>query len=309
MRALKIQPSEERWSASDGHETRLLRWGKATDPASEKVVIALHGYCEHAGFVDDIAKELGAIGIVTYSIDQRGFGRTLRRGHWGGTERMTQDVIELVKDVRTRHPNAEIIGLGLSMGAAFWLAANGFCQKGNSKIGVDRMVLLSPAVMRPKDATYAGYGFIRLINTIAPDLKIPVSLLFGRIKGFKPYTDVPANGTHANGNGTNGKKLFLTHPRMNSLVGLFELMNIASQAAATLKIQTLVAFGGKDGIMPRSLPARISGGLPKDCGHRVAVYPRSPHILTRGRGAGDITRDVMSWIMDPHAALPSGCHL
>jgi alpha-beta hydrolase superfamily lysophospholipase len=83
-----------------------------------------------------------AHGITTYAYDQRGFGRSPRRGVWGGADLMVEDLRTACALVRRRHPRAILAVAGESMGGAVAIAA--FASQAPPV--ADRLLLFSPAV-------------------------------------------------------------------------------------------------------------------------------------------------------------------
>ena len=59
-------------------------------------------------------------------------------------------------------------------------------------------------------------------------------------------------------------------------------------------------------IQPPTATLRMFDGLPEDAPHTIAVYADGYHMLLRDLQAETVWRDVLSWIGDPSAALPSG---
>jgi alpha-beta hydrolase superfamily lysophospholipase len=106
---------------------------------AERVVIAIHGSSAFSSSMHPLAKALRAEGIGVYVPDIRGHGKTGRHGDIDYAGQLDDDLADLVGVVRTRHPQARIVLLGLSSGGGFALHAA-------AALGdlFDRSVLLAP---------------------------------------------------------------------------------------------------------------------------------------------------------------------
>jgi alpha-beta hydrolase superfamily lysophospholipase len=106
---------------------------------AERAVIAIHGSSGFSSSMHPIAKALRAEGIAVYAPDIRGHGKTGRRGDIDYAGQLDDDLADLAGLVRTRHPQARIVLLGLSSGGGFALHAA-------AALGslFDRAVLLAP---------------------------------------------------------------------------------------------------------------------------------------------------------------------
>jgi pimeloyl-ACP methyl ester carboxylesterase len=103
------------------------------------VVIAIHGSSAFSSSMHPLARALLAEGISVYVPDIRGHGKTGRRGDIDYAGQLDDDLADLLRVVRARHPRAPIVLSGLSSGGGFALHAA-------AALGdlIDRTVLLAP---------------------------------------------------------------------------------------------------------------------------------------------------------------------
>jgi pimeloyl-ACP methyl ester carboxylesterase len=103
------------------------------------IVIAIHGSSAFSSSLHPLGKALLAEGIGAYVPDVRGHGKTGRHGDIDYAGQLDDDLADLSRQVRARHPQAPIVLLGLSAGGGFALHAA-------AALGdrFDRTVLLAP---------------------------------------------------------------------------------------------------------------------------------------------------------------------
>ena len=92
--------------------------------------------------------------------------------------------------------------------------------------------------------------------------------------------------------------------RFDTIRGLVDLMDAAEAAAARMTVPALFLYGGHDQLIPpRSMRAtwRL---LP--AGARRAFYPPGYHLLLRDLERAAPIGDIIAWLADPAAPLPSG---
>jgi alpha-beta hydrolase superfamily lysophospholipase len=82
------------------------------------------------------------------------------------------------------------------------------------------------------------------------------------------------------------------------------LMDAAQAAAPALHAPVLLLYGGKDDLIPPRATAATWRALPP--GARTAFYPGGYHLLLRDKERAVVIGDVIAWITDPEAPLPSG---
>jgi alpha-beta hydrolase superfamily lysophospholipase len=110
----------------EGSRGRVHHESWLPDQTARTVVVLLHGYGEHLGLYDALARRLTAAGHAVHALDCVGHGRSDgERGRIDSWDDYVNDASTLVRIASDRHPGTPTILLGHSGGAvaAFLLAA------------------------------------------------------------------------------------------------------------------------------------------------------------------------------------------
>jgi alpha-beta hydrolase superfamily lysophospholipase len=92
--------------------------------------------------------------------------------------------------------------------------------------------------------------------------------------------------------------------RLDATFGLVELMETAARRIGEVQTPVFYAYGARDYIIPRHAAEVAAARLPP--GARTAFYPHGWHLLDRDLAADVVLGDVLAFIRDPKAPLPSG---
>jgi non-heme chloroperoxidase len=139
-------------AARDGTPLSVHVYNAALAPGEpERVAIAIHGATAMGASMNKLAKALCEAGVTVYAPDIRGHGQSGRRGDINYATQLDDDLADLVAVVRTRHPKAKLILMGLSAGGGYALHA--VATPLGSRF--DRAVLLSP-MLGPRAPTARG---------------------------------------------------------------------------------------------------------------------------------------------------------
>jgi alpha-beta hydrolase superfamily lysophospholipase len=284
-----IQP-DLAFAMPDGTVLPARMWlPPATTPLAG-VILALHGYTDSRDAWELSAPAFAAAGYAVYAPDQRGFGATATRGIWPGIAPLVNDAAALVAQLRARHPGQLVIVMGESMGGA--VAALLAARPGAV---ADATVLLAPAV----------WGWDQLNPELAATLRITVALAPrwapdpARAGGNILASDnIPALIRFGR------DPLTLRIPTISMTEGLVDLMTAAQAAMPGLHGRVLIEAGRRDQIVPPSATAVAWEKLPP--GVRRAFYPHGYHLLLRDMDRALVLADILCWLRDPDAWLPSG---
>lgn len=286
----RFNVAAERFVSFDGAELGLSAWLPPEGQAPSAVIVALHGMNDYANAFYLAGPWFAERGVAFYAYDQRGFGRSPDRGVWGGEQLMTEDLRTAVNVARRRHPNAKIVVLGDSMGSATAMATFGAADPPE----IDRLILASPGV----------WGWSTL-----PDAYALTLWLGAHTFPWRPVS--PPRGVHRTASdnrealrraGRDPNMLWRT--RIDAIYGLINLMERASAGAANLHGDVLFLYGAKDEIIPRASALAAARRLP--AGARTALYADGYHWLVRDLQREVVFGDMLSFVQDPAAPLPSG---
>lgn len=255
------------------------------------VVLALHGINSSAPVFEPVASWLAAQGVAVYAYDVRGFGRSPGRGFWAGQEAMIGDARAALIALRSRYPNTTIAVMGGSLGAAQAVLA--FADAGQPQ--PDRLVLVAPGVMG-WDYLPPGYApLLRAASIATPWLQLGPP---PEMERERPSTNNPATKE-----AFDRDPLRIRETRMDVLAGAVDLMEAASRKLPDVRAPTAFLYGGKDYIIDQRALAEARQRLPS--GARVAMYPEGHHMLLRDLEAPRVWGDILGFLKNPDAPLPS----
>jgi alpha-beta hydrolase superfamily lysophospholipase len=274
--------------AADGTRLPLRRF--APEGAPRGVMLALHGFNDHSGnFLADSIAALTAAGQLVYAYDQRGFGRAPNRGVWPGAETLAEDAATALRLIRARHPGLTLTLMGESMGGAVAILA------AQARPPVDRYVLLAPAIWSRAQMNGVMRGGMWLAARTVPQLR-----LGGGVGGIVASDNPEALRRLSR------DPLVIRNTRVDAVLGLVELMD---QAAPLLPrccgAPTLLLYGAQDSLVPPGPTRAALRQVRPGEGPRVGVHGDGFHLLLAGRGRAVVVEDILAFIDDPAAPLPS----
>jgi alpha-beta hydrolase superfamily lysophospholipase len=283
-------PAALRFRMPDGAVLPARRWLPAPGVALQGVILALHGYTDSRDAWEVPAPAFTAAGYAIYAPDQRGFGDAPDRGGWAGSARMVDDAAELVARLRAKYPGVPVIVLGESMGGAVALLLA--ARPGTH---ADAYVLESPAVWGWDQMDPAVAATLLAADAVAPGWTPDPGRLGENIAASDNYAALERMGRDP---------LTLRRPSVASLRGLVDLMAAAQAASASLHGRVLILDGRRDQLVPAPATAAAWAKLPP--GVRRAFYPNGYHLLLRDHERALVIADILSWLRNPGAWLPSG---
>lgn len=284
----------------DGTRLPMTAWlpDQGSAPrAVRAVIIALHGFNDYRNAFAIPAPAWAARGIAVYAYDQRGFGGAPHRGIWPGVETLTADLRKVTRAIAARHPNTAIYWLGTSMGGAVVMAALAEPETAEGSAAdaaaIAGAILVAPAVWG-RSAMPLGHRVALWLGAHT----LPWLKLSGRGLGITPSDNIEM--LRALGR----DPLVIKETRIDAIYGVVNLMDQALAAAAQITTPLLVLYGANDEIIPKAPTRKMIESFTGP--HRVAVYEHGYHMLLRDLDARVVYDDIVAWIDDPTAPLPSG---
>jgi alpha-beta hydrolase superfamily lysophospholipase len=278
----------DRYVAADGTSLPVTVWPAVPGPP-KAVILGLHGFGDYRKAWEEPAEIWAKAGITTYAYDQRGFGSSPTRGRWPGTQALVDDAKAMAKLLRAQYPDVPLYLAGESMGGAVVLVA---ADRGAE---VDGLILAATA-LRSRDTfgpiATAGLWFVA--HTIPWLPNGPTSI------DFKP-TDNPKALERLQKD-----PMMLRNARLDMGYGLVDLMDDARAAAPRVHLPYLMLHGLGDRIVPQEPVRAAIAVMPPRTDSKLAFYKDGYHLLLRDKEGKKVAVDVMGWIEDHQAALPSG---
>lgn len=254
------------------------------------VVLALHGMNDSRDAWEVPAPDFAAAGVAVLSPDLPGFGTTLTRGLWPGTDELVDDTRAMARQLRARYPHTRLFLMGESMGAATLMVL----ATRPDPPPVDGYVLISPAV----------WGRNEMNPALRAILWAAVHTMPGARVTGQGIVKVTASDNRAALVRLSTDPLTLHATRVDAVEGLVDLMDQAESAAPAFHAPALFLYGGHDELVPARATAATWRKLPK--GPVRAFYPSGYHLLLRDKDRVAPIDDILAWMRDPRAPLPSG---
>ena len=255
------------------------------------ILVALHGFADYSASYNSAAALWAREGIATFAYDQRGFGAAPHVLRWSGTARMVADASEAVAAVRARYPGVPTFLMGESMGGAVAIAAT----TGPTRPNVDGVILVSPAVWE-----HSLLGTIERSTLWVAEMTVP-GLWLSAPPGLHIHPSNNIEMLRALGRDS----LVQKGARADTTAGLMDLMDQAGSEVGQIRLPTLVLFGVHEEVLPHSAVTSFLARLPaRDV--RVALYPNGYHMLLRDLDGDVVAKDVLAWMANRTAPLPSG---
>ena len=273
---------------ADGLRLPLHAWQPVGPPRA--VMLALHGMNEYGrSFAEDAAPWFTNAGVALYAYDQRGFGNTAPRGIWPGHETLAQDAITAAGLIRARHPGLPLFMLGESMGGAVLVLA------GSKARFADGFVLSAPALRGRASLGWPMRWTLDVMVALAPGMALSSNAPL-----FRPTDNLDAWRRWS------GDPKVLKQTRVDAVAGLVDLMDAATAALPRFTAPALVLYGAKDELVPQAPIRAALAQMPRGAAQRVAFYPEGHHMLLRDLGGAAVAGDILAWMGDRAAPLPSG---
>jgi len=283
----------DRFITADGLALPLRVWRPPAGARLRAVVLALHGFNDYSKAFEAPARYWAQHGVATYAYDQRGFGAAPQRGLWAGRGTLAADLRTVAGLLHRRHPGTPLYLLGDSMGGAVVLDAMTRADPPEAA-GV---ILAAPAVWG-RDTMPLGH---RVALWLGAHL-LPWLSVTGRGLGIQASDNIEMLRELGR------DPLVIKETRIDTIHGLVDLMDAGLAAAPRFAAPALLLYGEKDEVVPAAPTLRLWRALPERARarQRLALYPAGWHMLLRDLEAETVWRDVLAWIEDPAAPLPSG---
>ncbi len=276
----------------DGTVLPARVWLPPGPPAA--VILALHGFNDSRDQWALPAPEFTAAGMAVYAPDQRGFGDTAARGSWPGIPALVGDADTMARALIAQYPGTPVYVMGESMGGAIALD---LAASANPP-PVAGTIMLSPAVWGRAEEGLVLAGALWLTDTVAPGYRITAGDVPVRVQASDNREALVALAKDP---------LTIRTTKVSSLTGLVDLMDSAQAAAPHVTGRSFLAYGGHDELVPPDALAVAWAHLPQST--RRALYPNGYHLLMRDLDRDAVIGDVISWIRNPDALLPSGADI
>ena len=283
------QLTDDSISTRDGVALPLRRW--LPDGAPRAVLVALHGFNDYSNAFAEFGAFFADRGVAVLAYDQRGFGAAPEPGIWPGREKLIGDFRDVLTATRAAYPGVPVHALGESMGGGVLMAA-----WAEASYPADSIILVAPAVWGRASMPFYQTAALFMSAYTTPWLRVSGS-------GLKRQPSDNIAMLRALGR----DPLVLKETRVDAVWGLTNLMDDALTSAKVFDAPSLILYGVNDDIIPASATLDMLASLPPP--HRprkVAIYDAGFHMLLRDLKAETSWRDILAWLDNRGADLPSG---
>jgi len=276
--------ADDRLIAADGREITVRRYAAESPRA---IIVAVHGFNDYGNAFHMAGPWFASRGVSLVALDQRGFGETPTRGRWAGTDALAADLASLVTLVHASSPDQPVFLLGVSMGGAVATVASA-----RYDLPIEGVILSGPAFWGWSQLNPVYRATLRAMAYIAPWYHLTG-------EGLRLWPSDNIDMLRA----LSRDPLMIRQTRVDAIYGLVTLMDDAYLSAADMDEPALVLFGDRDEIVPAAPVEAVVRQLPGDV--RFIRYPDGWHMLLRDLQRERVYSDILSWISDPAAPLPS----
>ncbi len=261
----------------DGARLGLQSW--LPEGEARAVIIGVHGMTDYSETFYLAGPWWAEHGVATYAYDQRGFGRSPKRGIWPTEAVMMADLRAFADEIRARHPGKPVLLVGSSMGGAVSIAAMG----SDHPPDVDRVVLASPAVWGWSQMNPFYQAALHVANGFRPGWGLTGESLerwpSDNIEMLRKLSRDP---------------LMIRATRVDAVKGLTDLMEKAWETPVGQQVSTLIMMGEHDEIVPPGVIRKYARQRSPDA--CFVTYPNGWHMLLRDLQAEMVWEDVLEFI-------------
>ncbi len=257
----------------------------------ETVALALHGMNDSRDAFELAGPVLAAAGIAVYAPDQRGFGVATEHGRWPGATALCDDAAVMARLLATRHPDVRLVAIGESMGGAVLMRLAAFQPPPE----ISAYVLAAPAV----------WGRAEMDLLLRSSLWVASQMVPGMVLADGGPVRVRATDNYEALRRLSDDPLTQHDTRVDTLRGLVDLMSDALRGAARFDAPGLFLYGARDELVPKHAMRAAWQALPSGVPETLAYYTHGYHLLLRDLDRAEVLGDILAWLADPKALLPS----
>lgn len=277
----------------DGDQLPYTKWLPKEEP--DIVLIGVHGISGAAADYQPLATQLLAnqTRVALYAAETRGQGNDPvkeRRGHIRKREDWFRDLYGFTTLIRKKHPNAQIVWCGESMGSLIVLHAYAArMNELNAKPPCEALILSSPITEIKGDFPRWKIHAAHALATLFPTARISLESLSGQDE-----VKVTKNTIHQDQAATNPYHLKRHTLRLLSTLG--DMIETSQQAGQSLDIPTLILHGGNDIFSEPKAIERFAKNLPSQKEITRKFYPESYHLLFHDHQSDQVIKEIEKWL-------------
>lgn len=279
-------------TAGDKGETFGYRKWISPRVEPDIVVIGIHGFCgasiDYTNLGNHLLEHQPRTGLYAYELRGQGSDPIhQRRGDIGNPQDWYHDLFTFTQLVRERHPEAQVVWFGESMGAL--IAAHAWREAPDGPPPCDGLVLSSPIVRFRDDIPAWTPGLVQIAATTLPLARVSLETLSGgqdvqMTQGSMHHEQAKKNSYH------------VEQHTLRLIGALSRLIAGMNDCAATFDVPVLVLHGGQDYFNNDSDVRGFVSRIPEKTPVVYRNYPNAYHLLMYDARRDKIFRDTERWL-------------
>ena len=279
------EPRIASFTTSDGYVHHYRHWVPSIE-RPRALIVALHGIQSHSGWYWHSSEKLCEAGYELLFVDRRGSGMNDdQRGHARHEERLINDVVQVLNEVRQRRnataPTVPVVLLGLSWGGK--LASVVASRRPEL---LDALVLLYPGIFaqfKANEWDHFRLNLARFGDVLLKPVPIPLQdpRLFTNQDQWRDFIT--------------RDQLALREVTVSFLLANRELDTIAQSAARSIRCPVFLALAGRDRIIDNESTRQYFGQLATHA-KKLIEYPDACHTLEFEPDRDRFIADLIGWL-------------
>ena len=286
MVSVPLRRSEQHVGAPSGRRLYVRSW--APPSVEGAPILFVHGFGEHSGRYETIARWLAERGRCVYAYDQLGHGLASGdRGHVMHFEDYLDDLEFMLGRLPSGSDRPLPVLVGHSLGGL--IAATLACERSPA---ISRLVLSGPALALGDDISRTKIVMARLLRRFLPRFALEAGLdpdaLSRDPEVVRGYQEDP-----------------LVHGRMSAALamGMMERQQTTSVSAGEVPVPTLIMHGEADALCPVGASRSFFAGLSVEIASRseIRTYPQLRHEIFNEPEQEQVFQDLFNWLEETEA--------
>jgi alpha-beta hydrolase superfamily lysophospholipase len=283
---VELRRIEARFEGADGRSLFRRAW---LPLVPQRALVVVHGFGEHSGRYETLARSFGARGYAVHAYDHTGHGQSSGvRGHVSDFSDFLDDLERFLTLVREEHPGLPCVLVGHSMGGLVVASLAG--QRAPE---VDCIVTSGPALEIGKGVSPMKLKLARVIQRLWPTLSMDAGL---DVNGLSRDPDV-VRDYQADP---------LVHGKATASLGasMTEAVERAQDGAPDVQHPMLMLHGADDPLCDPAGSRRFFDRLPHERvrGSAIRIYPDLRHEIFNEPEREQVYGDMQAWIDERLAA-------
>lgn len=283
MGSVLLRRSEEHIEAPSGRRLYCRTWAPASVEGA--AILIVHGFGEHSGRYEAMARWLAERGRRVHAYDQMGHGLSSgARGHVTQFEDYLDDLEFMLGRVSALPNDPLPVLVGHSLGGL--IAATLACERAPA---ISRLVLSGPALALGGDVSRGRVAAARLLRRFVPRFSMEAGLdpdaLSRDPEVVRGYREDP-----------------WVHGRMSAslAVGMMERQATTSTSAGEVLVPTLLMHGESDALCPVDRSRIFFEGLSEGVASRseIRTYPGLRHEIFNEPEREEIFQHLFRWLKE-----------